>query len=208
MNGADVNDVIACANCLHQLTVTHEWLDGLALRAGARRVLRLDGTMLARLTCGKCGEKKFSVNQATLPVSVVPARIISFTCTVCGGDGGAGGRCWKCGGTGFGNDENSVVDRSANQLIGAPTDTPTATILNAAQEVDLNMQVFEWTAELRRLADLISSAKGREHALVMIAGTDEDCSATASELILADALRINLYGWPKGFEVILLNPSK
>lgn len=112
-NGADVNDVIACANCSHQLIVTHEWLDGLALRAGFTRVLRLDGTMLGRLKCGKCGEKRFSVNQATLPTSVVAIRMISFTCTICGGDGGAGGRCWKCGGTGFSNDEHSVVDTAS-----------------------------------------------------------------------------------------------
>ncbi|WP_157750920.1 hypothetical protein [Janthinobacterium svalbardensis] len=99
--GADVNDVIECAKCLHKLTVTHVWLDELAQRVGASRLLRLDQGMLKRLRCTECSSRNFIVVQARLPDVNIADEIKPFMCGICGGDGGAGGRCWKCGGTGF-----------------------------------------------------------------------------------------------------------
>lgn len=71
----------------------------------------------------------------------------------------------------------------------------------------LDQQVREWSAELRRLAGLIATAKGTSSALVMITGTDDDYTDIAPQLILEDALRVNPHGWPKGFDIDLLNPS-
>lgn len=73
-----------------------------------------------------------------------------------------------------------------------------------AQMID--RQVREWTAELRRLADLIAAAKGASCALVLICGTDQDYVDVAPQLVLEDALRVNPYGWPQGFDIELLNP--
>lgn len=115
-NGADVNDVIVCANCSHRLTVTHEWLDRLTLRAGSTRVFRLEERMLVRLCCGQCKEKRFEVHQAMLPVSIVAPHATTFLCTICGGDGGAGGRCWKCGGTGFHDVDEPWTRKDAAEL--------------------------------------------------------------------------------------------
>lgn len=71
----------------------------------------------------------------------------------------------------------------------------------------LAKQVSEWTAEMRRLSDLIAAAKGTSCALVMISGTDEDYADVAPQLVLEDALRVSSYGWPQGFEIDLLNSS-
>ena len=71
----------------------------------------------------------------------------------------------------------------------------------------VDRQIEDWTAELRRLAGLIASAKGISCALVMIAGTGEGYADIAPQLVLEDALRVNPYGWPQGFQIDLLNPS-
>lgn len=74
------------------------------------------------------------------------------------------------------------------------------------QSAILAKQVREWTAEVRRLAELIA-AKGTSCALVMISGASGGYDEVAPELILEDAMRINPHGWPAGFDVALLNPS-
>ena len=76
------------------------------------------------------------------------------------------------------------------------------------QERLVNREVEGWTAELTRLANLIAAAKGTTCALVMIYGTDEGYADIAPELIMEDAFRVNPHGWPQGFSIDLLNPSK
>ncbi len=80
--------------------------------------------------------------------------------------------------------------------------------LSDAQQKHLtDTQIREWTAELRRLADLVAAAKGTSCALVMISGADEAYADIAPQLILEDAMRINPHGLPQGFNIELLNTS-
>lgn len=76
------------------------------------------------------------------------------------------------------------------------------------QQTMIAKQIHEWTAELTRLAGQIAAAKGTQCALVMISGSDPEYLNVVPELILDDVLRVNPYGWPKGFNIDLLNPSK
>ncbi|GJJ00746.1 hypothetical protein RugamoR64_12840 [Duganella rhizosphaerae] len=66
-------------------------------------------------------------------------------------------------------------------------------------------------AELRRestrLADLITAATGKHHAVVMVSGTDDGYADVIPELILGDVLRVPPHGWPEGFNIQLLNPT-
>lgn len=102
--GADVNDLIECTHCRHQIMVTYKWLDKLSQRIGGARLLRLDKKIISRLKCGNCGSRDFTVRQAKLPdVDIVVHENKPIFCSICSGDGGAGGRCWKCGGNGFAN---------------------------------------------------------------------------------------------------------
>lgn len=79
------------------------------------------------------------------------------------------------------------------------------------QQVMLEKQVAAWVAELRResarLADLITAATGKHHAVVMVSGTDDGYGDVIPELILDDVLRVNPHGWPEGFDIQLLNPA-
>lgn len=79
------------------------------------------------------------------------------------------------------------------------------------QQVMLENQVAGWVAERRcesaRLADLITAATGKHHAVVMVSGTDEGYADVIPELILDDVLRVNQHGWPEGFDIQLLNPA-
>lgn len=63
----------------------------------------------------------------------------------------------------------------------------------------LAKQVAEWTAEMRRLADLVAAAKGRSCALALITG-DDDYAHLAPDQILNDGVRVL-----PGFDVELLN---
>lgn len=104
-HGVDVNDVIVCTGCAHSRKVTHQWLDALSNTAGSPRLLRIDKTMLARLKCVQCSGRQFVVHQCKPPAIEMMQRDRSFACSICSGDDGANGRCWKCGGTGFNTEE-------------------------------------------------------------------------------------------------------
>lgn len=75
------------------------------------------------------------------------------------------------------------------------------------QNALLHKQVQDWTKEMRRLVGLISAAKGKQCAIIMVSGTDEGYADVIPELILDDVLRVNPHGWPEGFEIELLNPT-
>ena len=79
--------------------------------------------------------------------------------------------------------------------------------LSREHQAVLDKQVADWTKELRHLASQIAAAKGRNCAVVLIAGNDEDYADVVPELIVEEALRVNPYGWPAGFSIDLLNPS-
>lgn len=68
-------------------------------------------------------------------------------------------------------------------------------------------EVSVWLEEMKRLAGLIAAAKGKQCAVIMVSGTDDDYGDVIPELILDDVLRVNPYGWPEGFEINLLNPA-
>lgn len=71
----------------------------------------------------------------------------------------------------------------------------------------LAKQMSEWTREMNRLAGQIAAAKGQPCAVVMITALSEDYADVAAELIVEDALRVQSYGWPEGFDVAILNPT-
>ena len=81
----------------------------------------------------------------------------------------------------------------------------------AQQQAIVDRQVRAWMAELRResarLADLITAATGKHHAVVMVSGSDDGYANVIPELILDDVLRVNPHGWPEGFDIQLLNPA-
>lgn len=80
-------------------------------------------------------------------------------------------------------------------------------LTDSQQHAMIAKQIHEWTAELTRLAGQIAAAKGTRCAFVMISGTDPEYADVVPELILEDVLRVNPHGWPKGFNIDLLNPS-
>lgn len=82
----------------------------------------------------------------------------------------------------------------------------------AQQKATVEKQVQAWKEELRResarIADLITTATGKHHDVILVSGTDEAYADLVPELILEDVLRVNPYGWPDGFQIELLNPTK
>lgn len=79
--------------------------------------------------------------------------------------------------------------------------------LSQEHQAILDKQIADWTKELRHLASQIAAVKGVNCAVVLITGNDEDYADVVPEFILADALRVNPYGWPAGFSIDLLNPT-
>lgn len=74
-------------------------------------------------------------------------------------------------------------------------------IRTTAQELE------DWSQQLRLLAAQLAAAKGRNCALLLVSATDDGYDDEASEIIMADALRVLPYGWPAGFAFELLNAS-
>ena len=72
----------------------------------------------------------------------------------------------------------------------------------------LDREIHEWTAELQRLAGQIAADKGRPCAVVMITPRDlEGYDDVAPEILTEDALNVSVIGWPKSFDVDILNRS-
>ncbi|MDB0544515.1 hypothetical protein LBW62_25070 [Ralstonia solanacearum] len=72
----------------------------------------------------------------------------------------------------------------------------------------LDRQVSQWTAELTRLAGQIAAAKGLTCAVVLITPRDQEgYTDVAPELVTEDAFGVLNFGWPKDFEVEVLNRS-
>ncbi|WP_425953049.1 hypothetical protein [Ralstonia pseudosolanacearum] len=77
------------------------------------------------------------------------------------------------------------------------------------EKLILDKQVRDWTAEMKRLAGQIAAAKGVSCAVVMITPrVHEGYEDVAPELVTEDAFRVSNFGWPKDFDVELLNLSK
>lgn len=100
---ANVGDTLQCLTCSHEMIITHEWLDKeVTPRVGKVRVLWLDASLIARLKCAECKSKSLRVSHADTSRPVQPAaKPPAYLCSLCGGDGGVGERCFKCSGTGF-----------------------------------------------------------------------------------------------------------
>lgn len=67
--------------------------------------------------------------------------------------------------------------------------------------------ISELRRESSRLVGEISAATGKQYAIVLVAGTDDDYVDVIPELILEDVLRVVPHGWPEDFDIQLLNPA-
>lgn len=88
----DLGTVLRCGLCGHERKITAEWLEKVAF--GHRLV-----AMLPRLQCDQCKGR----NVIVVPLDAQDVRpvIDSGLCRKCRGDGGIGGNCPTCGGSGF-----------------------------------------------------------------------------------------------------------
>jgi len=98
-----VGDTLKCNKCNHAKIITKEWLQEICTRFFQNRSPMLYATELNRLKCEICGTRKPALleNKLSLPAKFGSGPQKWLPCHQCGGDGGAGGRCPRCGGNGF-----------------------------------------------------------------------------------------------------------
>ena len=103
---ACVGDVLQCKKCGHQRELTESALRKIFEKNfPGSKDFTLYTAELRRFKCSACGAKDPKLIEHP---SAVHASITSTStdnkwtpCHQCGGDGGAGGRCPRCGGNGF-----------------------------------------------------------------------------------------------------------
>lgn len=103
---ARAGDVLQCRKCGHQLELTSSVLREIVEKYfPGRNDATLYVSELKRFRCGECGAKDSKLNEhqsaVTVPTAFIPTDNKWTPCHQCGGDGGAGGRCPRCGGNGF-----------------------------------------------------------------------------------------------------------
>jgi hypothetical protein len=90
--------------------ITYEWIESLKIKLSLPKLYH--GALntqnyLDRFKCSQCSSKavEFITTKRKEPIFTEPITIVpgwpKKTCSACGGDGGAGGRCYKCDGTGW-----------------------------------------------------------------------------------------------------------
>lgn len=99
-------DILKCIKCGHERLLTSLGLRELVLKHFSGRTGEtLYTSELAKFKCSVCGAKQTklienSVSTKTTQI-IEPSGMQWENCRQCGGDGGAGGRCPRCGGNGF-----------------------------------------------------------------------------------------------------------
>ena len=107
-------DGAKCSKCGYERTLTSELLQELI---GKFYPERPEGNLyqsdLSRFRCSQCGERGANLVRKPKPMKTPRTKYRSETdaplsnsakwdfCNQCGGDGGAGGNCPRCGGNGF-----------------------------------------------------------------------------------------------------------
>jgi hypothetical protein len=99
-------DKLRCMNCGHEKLLTCLGLRELVSKHfSGRKGETLYTSELAKFKCSVCGAKQTKLiedNVSTSPAKITQPSGMQFeNCRQCGGDGGAGGRCPRCGGNGF-----------------------------------------------------------------------------------------------------------
>ncbi len=99
-------DKLRCMKCGHEKLLTSLGLRELVSKHFSGRTGEtLYTSELAKFKCSICGAKQIKLienNVSTKPAQIIQPSDMQFeNCRQCGGDGGAGGRCPRCGGNGF-----------------------------------------------------------------------------------------------------------
>lgn len=99
-------DKVKCVSCGHEKLLSSAALRELVLKHFRGRTGEtLYTSELTKFKCSMCGAKltKLIENQITTEQTQIiqPSTMQWENCHQCGGDGGAGGRCPRCGGNGF-----------------------------------------------------------------------------------------------------------
>lgn len=105
---ARAGDTLQCRKCGHRRELTESGIREIVEKNfPGRNDFTLYVSELKRFKCSACGAKDTElVEQKSIVAAPVTntttdgKRTFSF-CHQCGGDGGAGGRCPRCGGNGF-----------------------------------------------------------------------------------------------------------